>query len=118
MTTRVRRPDRYRRHELAFDSRDAGHVASCVCGWPARPSVFLDVDDAHFAGAEHLARMAYRHLALRGAVPMTAPDAELWALLLEHRDRIGDEAQAVLDVVHECWPDRAGYRGGVGVERG
>lgn len=110
----TRRVRRYRFHEVAFDATDAGHTASCSCGWPAgRPKPFLDVDDAHYAGAEHLARMAYRRLALRHLVNPEAPVAEtLWSALRHHRDRLGDEAQAVVDLATEAWPDRTSARGG------
>ncbi len=118
-TTTTHRARRYRKHELMFDSTDAGHTASCSCSWGRQARPFLDVDDAHYAGAEHLAAMAYRRLALQGVVATKAPSgAGMWAELRTHHDRIGDEAQAVLDIAHKAWPERTGYRGGVGDGRG
>lgn len=40
-------------HELEFDHTDAGHVASCACGWTA--VVRLSESDSHYDGALHLA---------------------------------------------------------------
>lgn len=111
--TTPRRPRRYRTHELAFDRSDAGSLASCSCGWPKRPVAQLEVDDAHYAGAFHLASMAYRRLALRDLVdPVAGSDADVWSALAAHRERLGDEAQAVLGVALECWPERTRNRGG------
>lgn len=117
MTTRMRRADRYRVHELAFDRSNDGTAWSCACGSPSTSTRFLDESDAHYFGAAHLARMAYRRLALRGLVPMEVSSIEMWAALAEHREQLGDEAQAVLDTAVENWPDRTTYRGGVGVDR-
>lgn len=115
MTATGLRSHTYRLHELAFDSSDDGHVASCSCGWPRRRRLFFAESDAHYAGAEHLARMAYRRLALRGLVAIECPpEAAMWAALIEHRDQLGDEACAVVETVLEHWPERAHPRGGVG----
>ena len=112
MTT-TRQTSRYRSHELAFDRTDLGHVASCSCGWPRGRQRFLDESEAHYAGAEHLGLMAYRRLALQGLVEMAAPQGPaLWEALFEHRQRLGDEARTVVDVVAHFWPERLGIRGG------
>ena len=120
MSTRLRRPERYRVHELAFDRTDRGTSPSCSCGWPAAGRPYPDEGDAHYAGAEHLGRMAYRRLALRGVLPIddralrpdTIDAAELWSALAGRRHLLGDEARAVLDIVTECWPHRTGSGGG------
>ncbi|MFP5376003.1 MAG: hypothetical protein ACLGIO_04360 [Acidimicrobiia bacterium] len=114
MTTAVA-ARRYRTHELAFDRSDAGHVASCSCGSAMASEVHVEEDDAHYAGARHLGLMALAGLRarreLRGhrRVPTTLAidDRALWSELARYRPALGDEAQAVLDVVAEHWPERA-----------
>ena len=105
---------RYRRHELMFDRDDRGHAGSCACGW--RGLHLLDETDAHYTGAKHLALMALAGLRARRSLRTLATgpagrifpdgDAALWAELRRHRNQLTGEAQAVLDVADEQWPEK------------